>query len=604
MAARSKSDEAFANRLAQHGEELEELFTSLYGDAEALESLRELMNEAHAARPADLKRLDTKRVADPEWYKRGNMFGMTMYTDLFAGDLKNLAEKVPYLREQKLTYLHLMPLLKMPHPQNDGGYAVEDFDSVDPSLGTNEDLAALTKKLRRAGISLCLDFVMNHTASSHRWAKAAQAGDPEYQGYYYCYDDRTVPDQYDAVVPEVFPATAPGNFTWNEDMHKWVLTSFYPFQWDLNYRNPKVFIAVMKSVLGLANLGVEVFRIDAVPYIWKELGTNCRNLPQVHTIVRMLRIVLECVCPAVVLKGEVVMAPKELAAYFGTPEHPECHMLYNVSIMVNLWSALASGDVRLLKDQLDKLDALPGNCWFVNYLRCHDDVGWGLDEPEELRLGIDPLKHKEFLYHFYEGSVPGSWAMGELYNYDEASKDARSCGTTASMCGVERALITHDRPLLDISMKRDLMMHSAMAFLRGFPMLSCGDEIVQLNGWEYKEDPDRVEDSRNLHRSPFNWENAEKRKQAGTLQKRMWDGLKGIREMRDDLCFGPDAWVTTWDAHNDAVLAMVRHVEGRTVLGLFNFSSARQTAYLDSDGDIMLPAEVTLEPYQVCVAEA
>lgn len=194
--------------------------------------------------------------------------------------------------------------------------------------------------------------------------------------------------------------------------------------------------------------------------------------------------------------------------------------------------------------------------------------------------------------------------MGELYNYDEASKDARSCGTTASMCGVERALITHDRPLLDISMKRDLMMHSAMAFLRGFPMLSCGDEIVQLNGWEYKEDPDRVEDSRNLHRSPFNWENAEKRKQAGTLQKRMWDGLKGIREMRDDPCFGPDAWVTTWDAHNDAVLAMVRHVEGRTVLGLFNFSSARQTAYLDSDGDIMLPAEVTLEPYQVCVAEA
>ncbi len=604
MASRSKSDEAFANRLAQHSEELEELFTGLYGDAEVLESLRELMNEAHAARPADLKRLDTKRVDDPEWYKRGNMFGMTMYTDLFAGDLKNLAEKVPYLKEQKLTYLHLMPLLKMPHPQNDGGYAVEDFDSVDPSLGTNEDLAALTKKLRSAGISLCLDFVMNHTASSHRWAKAAQAGDPEYQDYYYCYDDRTIPDQYDAVVPEVFPATAPGNFTWNEDMHKWVLTSFYPFQWDLNYRNPKVFIAVMKSVLGLANLGVEVFRIDAVPYIWKELGTNCRNLPQVHTIVRMLRIVLECVCPAVVLKGEVVMAPKELAAYFGTPERPECHMLYNVSIMVNLWSALASGDVRLLKDQLDKLDALPENCWFVNYLRCHDDVGWGLDEPEELRLGIDPLKHKEFLYHFYEGSVPGSWAMGELYNYDEASKDARSCGTTASMCGVERALITHDKPLLEISMKRDLMMHSTMAFLRGFPMLSCGDEIVQLNGWEYKEDPDRVEDSRNLHRSPFNWENADKRKKAGTLQKQMWDGLKGVREMRDDPCFGPDAWVTTWDAHNNAVLAMVRHVEGRTLLGLFNFSSARQTAYLDSNGNVVLPAEVVLEPYQVCVVEA
>ena len=580
--ARSKSDQAFDERIAKNSEELHELLTELYGEQadEAFRNLTELMKSSHAARPADLKRLDTKRLADPEWYKRGNMFGMTMYTDLFAGDLKKLADKVPYLKEQKLTYLHLMPLLKMPHPQNDGGYAVEDFDTVDPSLGTNEDLAALTKKLRAAGISLCLDFVMNHTASSHRWAKAAQAGDPKYQDYYYCYDDRTVPDRYDAVVPEVFPATAPGNFTWNEQMHKWVLTSFYPFQWDLNYRNPNVLVSVLSSVLGLANLGVEVFRIDAVPYIWKELGTNCRNLPQVHTIVRMLRIVLECVCPSVVLKGEVVMAPKELAAYFGTPEKPECHMLYNVSIMVNLWSALASGDVR-----------------------CHDDIGWGLDEPVEESLGIDPLKHKEFLYHFYEGSVPGSWAMGELYNYDEASKDARSCGTTASLCGVERALITHDKPLLDISMKRDLMMHSALSFLRGFPMLSCGDEIVQLNGWEYKEDPDRVEDSRNLHRSPFNWENAAKRKRAGTLQKQMWDGLKSIREMRDDSAFTPEAWVTTWDTHNDAVLAVVRHVEGRTVLGLFNFSSARQSAHLDSDGDITLPAEVALEPYQVCVVK-
>ena len=593
----------FESRFAKHKDELEWLFMELYHNREGLEVLEREMAEAYNARSAELKALDKARSADPEWYKRGNMFGMTMYTDLFAGNLKELAKKLPYLKEQKLTYLHLMPLLQMPHPHNDGGYAVEDFDTVDPALGTNKDLENLTRELRKAGISLCLDFVMNHTASTHRWAMAAKAGDPWFQAYYHLYDDRTIPDQYEQTVPQVFPNTAPGNFTWCEEMHKWVLTTFHDYQWDLNYANPAVFVDMTKSILHLANLGVEVFRIDAVPYIWKQLGTTCRNLPQVHTIVRMLRMVLECVCPAVILKGEVVMAPKELAAYFGTPEKPECHMLYNVSIMVNLWSALASGDVRLLKDQLDKLNALPENCWFVNYLRCHDDIGWGLDEPVEESLGIDPLKHKEFLYHFYEGSVPGSWAMGELYNYDEASKDARSCGTTASLCGVERALITHDKPLLDISMKRDLMMHSALSFLRGFPMLSCGDEIVQLNGWEYKEDPDRVEDSRNLHRSPFNWENAAKRKQAGTLQKQMWDGLKSVREMRDDPAFAPEAWVTTWDAHNDAVLAVVRHVEGRTVLGLFNFSSARQSAHLDSDGDITLPAEVALEPYQVCVVE-
>ena len=598
--ARSKSDQAFDERIAKNSEELHELLTELYGEQadEAFRNLTELMKSSYAARPADLKRLDTKRLADPEWYKRGNMFGMTMYTDLFAGDLKKLADKVPYLKEQKLTYLHLMPLLKMPHPQNDGGYAVEDFDTVDPSLGTNEDLAALTKKLRAAGISLCLDFVMNHTASSHRWAKAAQAGDPKYQDYYYCYDDRTVPDQYDAVVPEVFPATAPGNFTWNEQMHKWVLTSFYPFQWDLNYRNPNVLVSVLSSVLGLANLGVEVFRIDAVPYIWKELGTNCRNLPQVHTIVRMLRIVLECVCPSVVLKGEVVMAPKELAAYFGTPEKPECHMLYNVSTMVNLWGALASRDTRLLKAQLDALHALPDNCWFVNYLRCHDDIGWGLDEAVENRLGIDPQKHKEYLYHFYEGNFPGSWAKGELYNYDPATGDARSCGTTASLCGVEQALEKNDKTALDYAVKRDLLLHTAMAFLQGFPMLNCGDEIAQLNGWDYKNDPDRVEDSRNLHRSKFDWTKAALRKKSGTLQNQLWKGMEDLRAMRNDPCFAPDAWVSTWDTFNDSVLAVIRQHEGKTLVGLFNFSPDPQHAHLNACNGILNAMDADLQPYE------
>ena len=604
--ARSKSDQAFDERIAKNSEELHELLTELYGEQadEAFRNLTELMKASHAARPADLKRLDTKRLADPEWYKRGNMFGMTMYTDLFAGDLKKLADKVPYLKEQKLTYLHLMPLLKMPHPQNDGGYAVEDFDTVDPSLGTNEDLAALTKKLRAAGISLCLDFVMNHTASSHRWAKAAQAGDPKYQDYYYCYDDRTC----SRPVRRRGTGSLPGHRPWQLHLGRTdaQVGAHLVLPVPVGSELPQPECARVGALRACsasptlaskysASMPCLTFGRNSAP-----TAATCRKCTPSCACCASC---CECVCPSVVLKGEVVMAPKELAAYFGTPEKPECHMLYNVSIMVNLWSALASGDVRLLKDQLDKLNALPENCWFVNYLRCHDDIGWGLDEPVEESLGIDPLKHKEFLYHFYEGSVPGSWAMGELYNYDEASKDARSCGTTASLCGVERALITHDKPLLDISMKRDLMMHSALSFLRGFPMLSCGDEIVQLNGWEYKEDPDRVEDSRNLHRSPFNWENAAKRKRAGTLQKQMWDGLKSIREMRDDSAFTPEAWVTTWDTHNDAVLAVVRHVEGRTVLGLFNFSSARQSAHLDSDGDITLPAEVALEPYQVCVVK-
>ena len=279
----------FSARFARHKDELEWLFMELYNNRDGLEVLEREMADAYDARSAELKALDKARAADPNWYKRGNMFGMTMYTDLFAGNLKELAKKLPYFKEQKLTYLHLMPLLQMPHPHNDGGYAVEDFDTVDPALGTNKDLENLTRELRKAGISLCLDFVMNHTASTHRWAMAAKAGDPWFQAYYHLFDDRTIPDQYEQTVPQVFPNTAPGNFTWCEEMHKWVLTTFHDYQWDLNYANPAVFVDMTKSILHLANLGVEVFRIDAVPYIWKQLGTTCRNLPQVHTIVRMLR---------------------------------------------------------------------------------------------------------------------------------------------------------------------------------------------------------------------------------------------------------------------------------------------------------------------------
>ena len=309
----------FERRFARHRDELEWLFMELYDDRDALHRFEAMMREAWAYREEELRALDRAREANPLWYRGADMLGMTMYSNLFAGNLRGVMEQLPYLKELGVTYLHLMPLLKMPHPQNDGGYAVEDFDTVDPALGTNDDLIALTRSLRASGISLCLDFVMNHTADTHEWAMRAKAGDTQAQEYYFCYPDREIPDRYEQTVPQVFLATAPGNFTWNEAMRRWVLTSFYPFQWDLNYRNPEVITAMTRSMLHLANMGVEVLRIDAVPYIWKELGTSCRNLPQVHTIVRIIRMVIECVCPAVILKGEVEMAPKELAAYFGTP---------------------------------------------------------------------------------------------------------------------------------------------------------------------------------------------------------------------------------------------------------------------------------------------
>ena len=601
----------FEYRLADRRDELEWLYMELYDDRVRLNELEQAMLDAWSARDMSLRQLDGYRERDPDWFLSGSMLGMTMYANLFAGDLSGVEKKLDYLSAQGVTYLHLMPLLKMPHPNNDGGYAVEDFGQVDPALGANADLERLTAAMRKRGMSLCLDYVLNHTADTHQWAVRAKAGEQEYIDHYICYDTPDIPREFEKTVPDVFPQTAPGSFIWVEEMKKYVCSSFHPYQWDLNYRNPAVFNDMAAAMLRLANLGVEVLRIDATPYLWKELGTTCRNLPQVHTIMRMIRLITETVCPGVILKGEVVMAPRELAPYFGTQEKPECHLLYNSSTMCTQWSALASGDIRQLKHQLDDLHSLPPHCHFVNYLRCHDDIGWGLNEEFGRTIGQDPLLHKKYLYEFFEGSFPGSYARGERYNYDPITQDARTCGTTASLCGIEKGLVEGDEEQVSLGIRRDLMMHAAMMFMAGFPMLSSGDEIGQLNGYGYRDDPDLAEDSRNLHRTPFNWDNAALREVSGTVQQRIWDGLRKLEQLRgSEPCFAPDAWVSTWDAHNDRVLALVRRGREETLVGLFNFSGERQEVWLDGmegtftdliAGEECLCSYRTLAPYQYAV---
>lgn len=572
----------FSSRLKERESELRMLFRSLYADDSSLDKLIDIMKEYHERRDEDLKALDERRLEDPQWYKRGDMLGLTIYTDLFSSSLKGLEAKVGYLDKLSLKYLHLMPLLQMPEKDNDGGYAVEDFFNVDRRFGTNEDLSSLTRTLRKHGISLCLDFVMNHTASTHEWARKAEEGDEHYQDYYMCFSDRTIPDEYEKTTPQVFPATAPGNFIWSEKMGKWVLSSFYPYQWDLNYRNPEVLIEMMRASLHLANLGVEVFRLDAVPYIWKQLGTTSRNLPQVHSIVRIMRLVLEIAAPCVILKGEVVMAPKELKAYFGTKEAPECHLLYNVSLMVNFWSALASQDVRLLNHMAEDILSMEEHCSFVNYIRCHDDIGWGLDEDMERKLGIDPLKHKIFLYRFFEGSFRGSYSRGQLYNYDEESLDARSCGTTASLCGIENALNYSDDVLLEKAIRRDLLMHAALYSFRGFPMLSSGDEIAQLNDYSYMNDHARALDSRNLHRSRFRWDRLEAAENGTGYEGAVHNGIMRLDEVRkSERCFDADAKVSTWYSHSDSVFAIRRSIDNEDMLCVMNFADRNEDVHFD-----------------------
>ena len=522
---------------------------------------------------------------------------MMLYIDNFAGNIKGVSAKLPYLKECNVNCLHLMPFLDTPKGRSDGGYAVADFRKVRPDLGTMEDLSALADKCHKNGMNLCMDFVMNHTSEDHEWAKKARQGDGEYMSRYFFYNNRKIPDEYEKTVPQVFPTTAPGNFTWLPDIGHYVMTTFYPYQWDLNYGNPRVFNEMMYNFLFLANQGMDVIRIDAVPYIWKELGTPCRNLKQVHTIVRMMRMIAEIVCPSVVLLGEVVMEPEKVVPYFGTVEKPECHMLYNVTTMATTWNSIATRDIRLLKKQMDIVNSLPKQYTFLNYLRCHDDIGWGLDFATLKDWGMDEPSHKRYLNDFFTGKHPGSDSRGELYNDDPVTQDARFCGTTASMCGIEAALFEKDDEKLKRGIREDLMLHAYMLTQSGIPMLYSSDEIGRLNDYSYKEDPDKAADSRYIHRGAFQWELAEKRNSKSSVEGQIFQTLSRMEQIRSqESVFDKDCDVYTYDVHDDSILCILRQKGNERFIGIFNFSDSEKTAWMQEEGTFRdLITDQTLE---------
>ena len=480
-----KKKSSFDIRLEKYYDELKWLYMELYNDEEAFEYFLNMLRKSFRERKSSLRSVDARRSAHPDMHHSNKMMGMMLYTENFAGNLPGVRDRLDYLRECGVKYLHLMPLLDTPadSARSDGGYAVSDFRKVRSDLGTMEDLEKLASDCHKRGIRVCLDFVMNHTSDEHAWAKAARAGDPEAQSRYFFYDNWDIPRQYEETMPQVFPETAPGNFTYFEDIGKIVMTTFYPFQWDLNYANPTVFNDMTENLLYLANRGVDIVRLDAVPYIWKELGTNCRNLPQVHTLVRMMNISCRIVCPSVLLLGEVVMEPSKVLPYFGTEEKPECDMLYNVTTMASIWHTMATRDVRLLRHQLQQIENLPPNCIFQNYLRCHDDIGWGLDYGFLSQFGMGEASHKKYLNDWFTGKYYGRPARGELYNDSEWLRDASLCGTTASLCGVEAALYENNEELLQKSIDAVVMLHACMLTLRGIPVFYSGDELGMQNDY-------------------------------------------------------------------------------------------------------------------------
>ena len=580
-AKKEENDRIFAQRLERHHDELRWLYMELYGNDDMFAELCDQMKRYYDERNDKLKTLDAEREAEGEWYRKRDMLGMMMYIDNFAGNIKGVQEKLPYLEKCNVNYVHLMPFLDSPKGRSDGGYAVADFRKVKPELGTMEDLSELAEKCHEKGISLCMDFVMNHTSEDHEWAVKARQGDGEYMSRYFFYADPSIPQEYEKTVPQVFPTTAPGNFTYLPELGHYVMTTFYPYQWDLNYRNPRVFNEMMYNFLYLANQGMDIIRIDAVPYIWKELGTNCRNLPQVHTIVRMMRMIGEIVCPGIVLLGEVVMEPDKVAPYFGTVEKPECHMLYNVTTMATTWNTVATRDIRLLRKQMDIVCALPREYTFLNYLRCHDDIGWGLDYDTLKTWGMEEVPHKKYLNDYFQGKTEGSVSRGELYNEDLVTGDARFCATTASMCGVESAGFEQDEQKMDQAITKDVMLHAYMFTQSGIPMLYSGDEIGQVNDYTYKDDPEKAPDSRYIHRGKFNWDLVDNIGNKESVQGKIFQALDKLEAIRrNEAVFNTDAEVYTKDYSDQSVLWIIRRAEGEELHAVFNFSDYPKTIWM------------------------
>ena len=570
-----KKTAEYTKRFDERYDELKWLYCELYNNnMEAFDWLCDSLYGYYQERNSDLKKLDRSRVKNPDWYKQNDLLGMMMYTNAFAGTLKGVKEKLPYVKSCGVNYLHFMPLLESPKGRDDGGYAVADFRKVKPELGTMEDLEDLTAECHRQGISCCLDFVMNHTSEDHEWARAARQGDPVARSRYFFYDDWFVPNIYEETVPEVFPTTAPGNFTWINDCNQVVMTTFYPYQWDLNYANPMVFNDMVGNMLYMANRGIDVIRLDAVPYIWKQIGTNCRNLPQVHTLVRMMRIISEIVCPGVLLLGEVVMEPSKVVPYFGTVDKPECHMLYNVTTMASTWNTIATKNVGLLKRQMDQVCALPKDYVFLNYLRCHDDIGWGLDYDWLAQFGIDEVAHKKFLNDYFTGKGYNSDSRGELYNDDPRLGDARLCGTTASLSGLEAGQYEANADKIAQAVACDLMLHGYLLAQSGIPVLYSGDEIGQTNDYTYKNDPDKWADSRYLHRGNFPWDKVEKK---DPVAMKIFDALRHMEEIRASHdVFSCNANVYTIETGCASVLGIVREYAGHELRAFFNFSNMDQ----------------------------
>jgi amylosucrase len=618
----ARGDEVFATRFERFFTELRDPLVTLYGDDPRFDvqwrALLEAIARTAAGRDGPLRTLDHEREITPDWLQREQAIGYVTYVDRFAGTLAGVRERLPYLRELGVSYLHLMPLLHARPQPNDGGYAVVDYGAVEPALGTMDDLRALADELRAAGMALCIDVVVNHTAREHPWAQAALAGDAQALAFYRTFADRAEPDAYELALREVFPTTAPGSFTWEPELERWVWTTFNAYQWDLDYSNPEVFRAMAVAMLGLAAAGVDVLRLDAVPFLWKRKGTNCQNQPEVHELLQAFRAAMRIAAPAVAFKAEAIVSPRDLVGYLGAGRHEgkECDLAYHNVLMVLGWSALASGGVALLTNALRSMPPVPPGAGWVTYVRCHDDIGWAITDEDAGAVGEDAHLHRRFLADFYAGDFPASFARGARFQPEPQTGEARTSGTAASLAGLEAALQSGDELALELAVRRILLLYAVAFAHGGLPLIYMGDELGLLNDHAWEDDPARSEDNRWMHRPVMDWAAAGRRDDPHSVEGRLWEGLRRLVAARraTRAAHAQGAAEPLWTG-NDHVFGLLRSQAGERLLLLANFTPERQSVGLAAlsergvaltedaaqpDGRPLVLGEDTLvlEPYQ------
>lgn len=616
----AKTRHEFIVRLVDQWPDLFSLLHHLYGSRYDffyhLEQITLTTARAWADRPETLRQVDRHRILEPNWFQSESVVGGALYVDLFSENLGRLREHIGYFKELGLTYLHLMPLFAVRPGNNDGGYAISNYRSVDPRLGTLDDLRLLADDLREAGITLVLDFVFNHTSDEHDWALRAQAGDREYQEFYYIFPDRDVPDQYEKNLREIFPTVRRGNFTWHDGMAQWVWTTFNNFQWDLNYSNPAVFRAMLEEMFFIAGTGIDILRLDAVAFIWKQMGTGCENLPEAHLLIQAFNRLARVATPGLLFKSEAIVHPDDVVKYIGSHE---CQISYNPTLMALLWESLATRTTRLLSQSLSHRHRLPESTAWVNYLRCHDDIGWTFDDADAARIGINAFDHRNFLNRFYTGQFPGSFARGIPFQENAATGDMRIAGTLASLAGLELAIENDDEHEKEMAIRRILLLHSVTLSIGGIPLLYLGEEWGMLNDYDFVKDPAKAGDTRWVHRPKMKWEFLEEldgqiEVGGASVRKRIFRSLQRLISVRRQLPALAGQKMDLISLGNPHVLGFVRSSESHRLVVLSNFSEEPQSIsgnllrtaglgrfFQDAiDGQTYATSrDLTLDPYQI-----